>query len=434
MKRKIPVFWGIVLFLALSSAQTCRAENVFLGKKQDQDYLSTLPNSISLKVKNESFPLTKSDIITWIKKEPSLTQDSLYLSEIEKKDLCLPQEIILCALTLSSQKLWHVHKYSSLYLQSDLLQNYLKSLSEKVHRDPQNAKLKMEAGKVSVFVLSQKGIDLDIPASQKKITDYLKKKKTDASLTLVYSEIEPEIKTNSIENMGITDLIGEGTSNFAGSPPNRVHNIQVATKRYDGLLIKPGEEFSFIKNLGDVDAEHNYLPELVIKNNKTEPEFGGGICQVSTTIFRAAVYSGLEITARKNHAYPVSYYNPQGMDATVYIPRPDLRFINNTPGYILIQTKIEGTQLTFDFYGTNDGRKTNIIGPKITQRNPDGSMKATFTQEVFDKNGNLKRSDIFNSSYDSPNKYPHPGQEILTEKPTDWSKKQWKEYKKAHGL
>ena len=172
------------------------------------------------------------------------------------------------------------------------------------------------------------------------------------------------------------------------------------------------------------------MPELVIKNGATEPEFGGGICQVSTTTFRAAIYSGLKITARRNHAYPVSYYNPQGMDSTVYVPQPDLKFINNTPRYILIQTKIEGTILTFDFYGTDDGRKTTVDGPTITERQPDGSMKATFTQHVADASGKEFINDVFNSSYKSPYLYPHPGGITLTVKPSNWSKDQWKAYQK----
>ena len=172
---------------------------------------------------------------------------------------------------------------------------------------------------------------------------------------------------------------------------------------------------------------------MVIKQNTTEPEFGGGICQISTTAFRAALYSGLKITARRNHAHPVSYYNPQGMDATVYIPTPDLKFINNTPGYILIQTKIEGTILTFDFYGTGDGRKVELIGPKVLEHNPDGSMKTTLVQKVTDANGNVIINDTFNSNYNSPNNYPHPGQ-ILAAKPRNWTDDQWKTYKKANHI
>ncbi|KKQ46433.1 MAG: VanW family protein [Candidatus Moranbacteria bacterium GW2011_GWC2_37_8] len=152
---------------------------------------------------------------------------------------------------------------------------------------------------------------------------------------------------------------------------------------------------------------------------------------MSSTAFRAAIYSGLKITARRNHAYPVSYYNPQGMDATVYVPNPDMKFLNNTPGYILIQTKIEGTQLTFSFYGTNDGRTINIDGPRIIEKQPDGSLKATFTQNVITKDGTEIINDIFNSSYDSPYRYPHPGGPILTVKPANWSADEWKAYKKA---
>ena len=115
------------------------------------------------------------------------------------------------------------------------------------------------------------------------------------------------------------------------------------------MLIAPDEEFSFNRALGEVGPAQGYLPELVIKNNKTIPEYGGGVCQVSTTMFRAAVYSGLEVTERRPHAYPVKYYNPQGFDATVYSPSPDLKFKNNTGGWILIQTRIEGNNLFLNF-------------------------------------------------------------------------------------
>ena len=202
-------------------------------------------------------------------------------------------------------------------------------------------------------------------------------------------------------------------------------------------MIKPGAEFSFITTLGPVDETTGYLPELVIKPNATVPEYGGGMCQVSTTAFRAALNAGLKITERTNHAYPVSYYNPQGLDATVYIPKPDLRFINNTPGYILIQTKIVGTQLFFDFYGTNDGRSVTLQGPTVLEHNPDGSMKTTLGETVKDKDGNTILQDTFNSNYASPSKYPHPGQEttpVLTEKPDKWSDHEWRVYKQAHGM
>jgi len=290
-------------------------------------------------------------------------------------------------------------------------------------------------GKITAFELSENGLKLDVEKSTEILLDNMESKNHTNKIILAYESTEPEISSENIDSLGINTLIGEGKSNFRGSTKSRIHNINVATNRFDGLLIKPGEEFSFVDILGEVDGEHGYKEELVIKKDKTEPEFGGGICQVSTTVFRAAIYSGLEITARRNHAYPVAYYNPQGMDATVYIPRPDLRFKNNTLGYILIQTKIEGTELTFQFYGTDDGRKVEIDGPKIIERNPDNSMKTVFSQKVIDKDNNVIINDVFKSSYDSPDKYPHPGQETkLTKKPKDWSSSEWKEYKKANGI
>ena len=173
------------------------------------------------------------------------------------------------------------------------------------------------------------------------------------------------------------------------------------------MLVGPEDEFSFNSALGKVGVKQGYLPELVIKKDKTVPEYGGGLCQVSTTAFRGAVKAGFEITERESHAYPVQYYNPQGTDATIYPPHPDLRFKNNTPAYILIQTRIEGNKLYFDFYGSDDGRKVVLKGPYIYSRKANGAMKASWTQEVYDKDGELKFKKTFYSNYRSPALYPH---------------------------
>lgn len=163
----------------------------------------------------------------------------------------------------------------------------------------------------------------------------------------------------------IVEIIGTGHSNFAGSPSNRIHNIRVGAERYHGLIIPPHEEFSVLKNLGPVNRESGYLPELVIKNNQTIPEYGGGLCQVSTTLFRAALDTGLTITARQNHSYRVSYYEPAGTDAAIYNPWPDLKFINDTDTHIMIQARIVGSDLYFDFWGTHDGRQVSVGKPVI---------------------------------------------------------------------
>jgi len=399
------------------------------------DILEKIPTDLSLTVNGSSYSLAKSEILTWLKEKNYLAFDAKYFSEIENINFCRYEKSIECRLSFPYKNQSHIKKKYTFNININSIESFVKDLARKTNKDPLDAKFEITDGKVSVFALSSPGIKLDEEKSVEILMNFLLTQNFSTSLDLPTQKIQPEISSDSQNNLGITSLIGSGKSNFAGSPKNRIFNINVATNRFNGVLIKPSEEFSFVKILGEVDGEHGYLPELVIKHDKTEPEFGGGICQVSTTAFRAAINSGLEITARKNHAYPVAYYNPQGMDATIYIPRPDLRFINNTPGHILIETKIEGKELIFNFYGTDDGRKTNIIGPTVLEKKPDGSLKTSFTQQVFDKNEKLIREDVFNSAYDSPSKYPHPGAETtLTEKPKDWSNNEWKKYKKEHGM
>lgn len=421
------------LFLLLP--QLTHAESSVLGDFSAPLNTDKIPVDLSYSISGKNYTFSRSDVMSLIKESSVLTVDLRYSSEIENPDFCIYKKSLLCRIELPYSYRAHVKKNYMRKIDENKLKDFVAALSEKSSTAPVNAKLKMEDGKVSVFALSTPGVQLDKEKSKKILADYISRGDFSAPLTLPFKTINPEISTDSIKNLGITELIGEGTSNFAGSPHNRIENIKLGAAAFNGVLIKPGEEFSFLKTLGPVDAEHGYLPELSIVGNATIPEYGGGMCQVSTTAFRAAIYSGLEITARTPHAYPVSYYNPQGMDATVYIPSPDLKFVNNTPDYILIQTKIEGTKLIFNFYGTSDGRSTKVIGPKILVRNPDGSLKATFTQEVYDKDGQLIRSDVFNSNYKSPSLYPHPGQEtVFTEKPADWSVRQWKAYKDAHNL
>lgn len=298
------------------------------------------------------------------------------------------------------------NKILGVKFEQEKIKDYLVSLSLILNREPIDAKLTIKNNKVIAFTLSKQGIKVEIQDNISILSQELLNPLTGKEIELKINLTQPKITTNSINNMGITALLAKGVSDFSGSPANRIHNIGIGAARFNGVLIKPGEEFSFNNILGEIGPEQGYKPELVIKKDKTIPEYGGGLCQVSTTTFRAAVNAGLEITQRYPHAFPVKYYNPQGFDATIYPPFPDLKFINNTPAYILIQTKIEGFVLTFEFYGTNDNRKVVIDGPYQYDIKEDGSMKAKLTQKVYDKNGNLFVDKTFNSTYKSPNLYP----------------------------
>jgi len=230
---------------------------------------------------------------------------------------------------------------------------------------PVNAKLEIKNGRVIEFQASRDGLELNPEASLQNI-EYELTASGNNRVELAVKELKSQIHTGDVNDLGIREIIGTGQSNFSGSPANRRHNISVGADTLDGLLIEPDEEFSLVGALGDIDKEAGYLPELVIKGNKTVPEYGGGLCQIGTTMFRAALASGLPVTMRQNHSYRVSYYEPAGTDATIYDPWPDLRFVNDTGNYILIQSRIEGDNIYFDFWGAGDGRIVEETDPVIT--------------------------------------------------------------------
>ncbi|GAB4515799.1 MAG: VanW family protein [Anaerolineae bacterium] len=170
--------------------------------------------------------------------------------------------------------------------------------------------------------------------------------------------------------LGITQLVAESTTYYTGSTPSRRHNIAEGLSRFDGVIIAPGEEFSFNELLGDVSLEAGFLESKVIEGERTVDGIGGGICQVSTTIFRAAFSGGYTIIERNAHAYRVGFYElngPPGLDAAIWTPDRDFRFQNDTPYHLLMETSIypASETLQFRFYSTNPGRIVEIQEPVV---------------------------------------------------------------------
>lgn len=175
----------------------------------------------------------------------------------------------------------------------------------------------------------------------------------------------------ALREKGITELIGTGYSSYTSSPANRQHNIATGIARFNGAWVEPGAEFSFGEQLGPVDASTGYKQELVIKEEGTIPEYGGGICQVSSTMYRAILFTGLPVVERHPHSYAVTYYAyplGYGLDSTVYPPQVDLVFKNDMITPILMQSYVEGNEAYFKFYGTKDGRAVQMDGPYISNR------------------------------------------------------------------
>lgn len=276
-------------------------------------------------------------------------------------------------------------------------------IANSVNAKASDPSMKMENGRVTEFTPPTTGKALDRYSSTLKIINELAQGNTSIELTV--HSTQPTKSLEGMNNLGLKELIGRGESKFNSSPANRRHNIKVGVDKMKGIIVKPGDEFSFNKYLGPVEASTGFKPELVIKAEGTIPEFGGGLCQVSSTTFRAAMHAGLPITARRNHSYAVQYYAPQGTDATIYPGVQDLKFTNNTGHNILIWPYLKDENyLVFDFYGTFDGREVELGTPYSYDKQSNGAMKATWTRSVT-LPGKETTKDNFYSVYQSPAKF-----------------------------
>lgn len=177
------------------------------------------------------------------------------------------------------------------------------------------------------------------------------------------------------QELGITQMVGEATTLFTGSGANRVHNIIQGARRFDGIILAPDEELNFNAILGDVSVEAGFVESKVISGERTTDGIGGGICQVSTTLFRAALNGGYWINERSGHAYRVGFYelnSPPGLDAAIWTPSQNFRFVNDTPYHLLIEAEVfpERNEIQFRLYSTNPGRIVVILPPTIQNETP----------------------------------------------------------------
>lgn len=184
--------------------------------------------------------------------------------------------------------------------------------------------------------------------------------------------VTPTISSKDINTLGIKEQIGQGVSTFIGSSAARATNIKVAAALLDGTVVAPGAEFSFLNTMGGIDEAQGFVPGYVIAAERTQLGVGGGVCQVSTTMFRAAFWAAMPITERNQHSYRVSWYEangePVGFDAAVFDPGVDLKFMNNTSGFVLIKAQTTTDTLTVTMYGTKTYSQVKLEGPVISNR------------------------------------------------------------------
>jgi len=277
---------------------------------------------------------------------------------------------------------------------------YINEIGNTYNRDAQNSVFNFRDGRVVEFKASLSGIRVSSVKLKDKILDSLNilisTNEKAVTIDIPYSETPPEITNEEVNNLGIKELIGKGDSKYKGSIQSRIYNVGLASSKLNGVLIKPDEVFSFNNTLGDVSALTGYKQAYIIKDGKTILGDGGGVCQVSTTLFRAVLAAGLPVVERSAHSYRVSYYeqgSPPGIDATVFAPTTDFKFKNDTGQYLLIQTIYDPKTLTlvFEIYGTSDGRTSTVSKPIVSNVTP--PPEDLYTDDPSLPNGVIKQVD-----------------------------------------
>jgi vancomycin resistance protein YoaR len=269
-------------------------------------------------------------------------------------------------------------------LDPNQLREVLVNIAAYVDRKPENARFYFDDAtrQLALIQYSKVGRAVDVSASIVAINEALLR--GEHNIPLQIAETQPAVPdTATGEQLGITELLIAETSYFYGSSAERIQNIQAAAKQFHGLLVAPGETFSMGSAMGDVSLDNGFAEALIIYGGRTIKGVGGGVCQVSTTLFRTVFRYGFPVVERIPHAYRVSYYeqtasgavdpNLAGLDATVYFPLVDFKFTNDTPYWILMETYVsaEARTITWKMYSTRDGRSVtwetsgpqNVVAP-----------------------------------------------------------------------
>jgi len=316
----------------------------------------------------------------------------------------------------------------------ETLDALLNSIADQINKEPENPRFIFNDDTRELDLASEgiPGLSLNMQASIENIQTALAY--GEHSAYLVIDDRDPEVDNDaSADELRITELVHTESSYFYGSDPARVQNIETAANEFLGLLIEPGKTFSMASAMGDITLDNGYSEALIIYNGKTIEGVGGGVCQVSTTLFRTAFFAGFPIEERHPHAYRVSYYEKvagnnrdpdlAGLDATVYIPLVDLKFKNDTPYWLLMEAYVNrsASRITWKFYSTYDGREmewlttglTNIVEPKkplyqLNEDLPSGEIKqidweaegadVTVSRTVF-RDGSVLFEDSFFTRY-----------------------------------
>ncbi len=365
-------------------------------------HLNTLMDGIIPVVIHDSPPLImdaqeQAEIARQLLSQPLVLQ----LPEPQQQEIgpwLMPPDQLAKKLVFERQKVADGWTYQ-VKLDESALREYLQGIDADITRSPQDARFIFndETRQLELIQPAVIGRVLDIEATIQEINRRLPQGEHHIALAVNY--LPPQIGDDvQGEALGITELVQAYTSYFRGSSPERMRNIQLAAARFHGLLVPPGAVFSMADYMGDVTLDNGYAEAWIIYGGRTIKGVGGGVCQVSTTLFRTAFFAGFPILERHPHAYRVSYYeqtargvdaNLAGLDATVFVPLVDFKFKNDTPYWLLMETYFNSTarSLTWKFYSTSDGRRVewDTTGPQNIVEPP---------EPLYEENPELAKGEI----------------------------------------
>jgi vancomycin resistance protein YoaR len=268
-------------------------------------------------------------------------------------------------------------------LDAEQLRQDVERLAQELDSGSAEPRMRFANGALQITQPGQIGWRLQqAPAFEVISTTLRRDSTTTRTVQLPADTLRPEVEPEDLATLGIHELLGEGRSSFVGSAAYRITNIKAGAARLDGVLIAPGEEFSFNTQLGEVTPENGFVEGYAVVGNRTKLEWGGGVCQDSTTVFRAAFWAGLPITERHAHPFYISWYDRYGLgpygdgaglDAAIYTGLNDLKFVNDTGNWMLMQVNVDERQqiMTVQLYGNDPAdRQVSIDGPYVTNITP----------------------------------------------------------------
>ena len=357
-------------------------------ERQKLSVQQSVQNPVQLAYGNKSWTIDQQQLLSWLYLD---IQDGPLRADLLNRYYSIPAQL------------------NDFEIEKSNIAGFLGGIAGEINQQAIDATLTINGGRASVFKQSRDGRALNIEKTTQSILDSINTG-TAKPVELAVDITKAEVNNENIDNLGIKELIGEGVSYFPGSSAARLQNIRVGTSQFQGILVKPGQVFSFGEYLGEVGAAQGYAESKVILDGRQEFQYGGGLCQVSSTLFRAALNAGLPIIERVNHSFQVSYYTQPygvpGVDATIYYPAVDMKFKNDTNKYILIQTAYSGTTLKFQLYGTKE-KEGKIRGPffNFGSLDPNAPSQTTFYRDVI-VNGQVAKTDTFNTYYRSALDFP----------------------------